>query len=211
MASAAIPKINSAKIPNATQGIASNDTSVMLKWLSLWRFDFVASTAKVNSLLTNPSVRECSRRPEFARTKKCPTKRAGPVTFGLGIILFQVYRKFGGHSNVIVANRSQLGIPVPPRRVPPGPPPQSRPGATIANASHRPPWIAGSPVSRSAQVQLYAPAWQHLAARLRFLGRVSLSGSLKPPNYKRCTIRCAVISSGTWGPRSPVYVVDPGQ
>ncbi len=73
-----MPNINNAKIPNATQAIASNDTSVMLKWLSLWRFGFVASTAKVNSLLTNPSGRECSRRPEYTRTKNSPAG-AGPV------------------------------------------------------------------------------------------------------------------------------------
>jgi len=76
-----MPNITSATIPNATQGIASNDTSVMLNWLnwlSLWRFDFVASTAKVNSLLTNPSGRECSRRLEYTRTKNSPA-RAGPV------------------------------------------------------------------------------------------------------------------------------------
>ncbi len=43
-----------------TQDIASKDTSVLLNWLSLWRFDFVASAAKANSLLANCSVRECS-------------------------------------------------------------------------------------------------------------------------------------------------------
>ncbi len=42
MASAAMPNINSAKIPNATQDITSKNTSVMLNWLSLWRFDLVA-------------------------------------------------------------------------------------------------------------------------------------------------------------------------
>ncbi len=42
MASAAMPNINSAKIPNATQDITSKNTSVMLNWLSLWQFDFVA-------------------------------------------------------------------------------------------------------------------------------------------------------------------------
>jgi len=46
VASAAITNINIAKIPNAIQDIASKDTSVLLNWLSLWRFDFVASAAK---------------------------------------------------------------------------------------------------------------------------------------------------------------------
>ncbi len=46
-----MPNINSTKIPNATQDIAFKDTFVLLNWLSLWRFDFVASAAKVNGLL----------------------------------------------------------------------------------------------------------------------------------------------------------------